>query len=61
MLCCMLLVSAVVMASLRTSAQEFIFNHLTARDGLASNTVYSLWQDSKGYPLDRYRERLAAL
>ncbi len=32
-----------------SSAQEFIFNHLTARDGLASNFVYSLWQDPKGY------------
>ncbi|QEC42504.1 sensor histidine kinase [Pseudobacter ginsenosidimutans] len=33
----------------RAVAQEFIFNHLTARDGLASNFVYSLLQDAKGY------------
>lgn len=30
-------------------SQEFIFNHLTSRDGLGSNFVYALWQDPSGY------------
>ncbi len=30
-------------------AQEYIFNHLTTRDGLASNTILSMYQNEKGY------------
>lgn len=45
----LLLLAGCIMAGFRSHAQEFIFNHLTARDGLASNFVYSLWQDPKGY------------
>lgn len=45
----LLLLTCTVPFALRAHAQEFIFNHLTARDGLASNFVYCLWQDPKGY------------
>lgn len=44
-----LLVTVSMSVCLRTTAQEFVFNHLTAKDGLASSFVYSLWQDRKGY------------
>ncbi|RYF86056.1 MAG: hypothetical protein EOO03_12365, partial [Chitinophagaceae bacterium] len=30
-------------------AQEFSFNQLTLKDGLASNKVHSVWQDAKGF------------
>lgn len=45
----LLLFVAFISPVARTTAQEFIFNHLTSRDGLASNFVYSLVQDKKGY------------
>src|SRR3954454_2991626 len=30
-------------------SQEYIFNHLTTKDGLASNFVNCMYQDKKGY------------
>ena len=30
-------------------SQEYIFNHLSTRDGLASNNILSLYQDPTGY------------
>jgi ligand-binding sensor domain-containing protein/two-component sensor histidine kinase len=34
--------------TLEANAQRY-FNRLTVQDGLASNNVYSIWQDKKGY------------
>ena len=31
------------------SSQEYIFNHLTTKDGLASNFINCMYQDKKGY------------
>ncbi|MGN6421314.1 MAG: two-component regulator propeller domain-containing protein [Pseudobacter sp.] len=45
----LLLLGFTIPFALRSQAQEFIFNHITPRDGLASNFVYCLWQDPKGY------------
>ncbi|TKK68226.1 hypothetical protein FC093_11365 [Ilyomonas limi] len=44
---CLLAIGLVV--STIIPAQEYIFNHLTTKDGLASNFIYCLWQDKKGF------------
>jgi signal transduction histidine kinase/ligand-binding sensor domain-containing protein len=33
----------------KANAQEYIFNRLDTKDGLASTLVYATWQDKKGY------------
>ncbi len=43
------LLIACLLASCSTMAQEYIFNHLTTKDGLASNFVNCMWQDKKGF------------
>ncbi len=30
-------------------SQEFIFNHLTTKDGLSSNAVHAVWRDHEGF------------
>lgn len=44
-----LAILAGMLVNSRCTAQEYIFNHLSTRDGLASNAVLSLCQTSNGY------------
>ncbi len=43
----LLLVAALAVA--KATAQEFIFNHLTTKDGLSSNSVHAVWRDKQGF------------
>lgn len=45
----LLLSLALSLPTLFIRSQEYVFNHLSKTDGLASNQVHAVWQDKQGY------------